>query len=207
MDTPHRLIIERLLAIPSPNRRDVERIKIEVSREHSLPGIPGNAEIIASLNPEEKRSLINVLRRKEARALSGINVVAAMTEPRACPHGRCSYCPGGPDDGTPQSYTGREPASMRGAQNDYDPFKQVTGRIEQLRKIGHEVDKVDLIVMGGTFPASPPGYQEFFIHGCLDALNKRRSSTLTEAKGYAEGAAVRNVGITVETMELHTRFM
>jgi elongator complex protein 3 len=199
LDTPHRLIIERLLAIPSPNRRDVERIKIEVSREHSLPGIPGNAEIIASLNPEEKRFLINVLRRKEARALSGINVVAAMTEPRACPHGRCSYCPGGPDDGTPQSYTGREPASMRGAQNDYDPFKQVTGRIEQLRKIGHEVDKVDLIVMGGTFPASPPGYQEFFIHGCLDALNKRRSSTLTEAKAYAEGAAVRNVGITVET--------
>ncbi len=158
METALRLIVERLLAIPSPDRVDVERVKIEVSREHGLPGIPGNAAIIASLEPEERSRLIQVLRRKEARALSGVNVVAVMTEPRACPHGRCAYCPGGPDDGVPQSYTGREPASMRGAQNDYDPFKQATSRIEQLRAIGHEVDKVDLIVMGGTFPASPPKY-------------------------------------------------
>ncbi len=154
METSLRLIVERLLAIPSPDRGDVERVKIEVSREHSLSGIPGNSEIIASLKPEERPFLINVLRRKETRALSGVNVVAAMTEPRACPHGRCAYCPGGPNDGVPQSYTGREPASMRGAQNDYDPFKQVTSRVEQLRAIGHDVDKVDLIVMGGTFPAS-----------------------------------------------------
>ncbi|MEE9520009.1 MAG: tRNA uridine(34) 5-carboxymethylaminomethyl modification radical SAM/GNAT enzyme Elp3, partial [bacterium] len=199
METSLRLIVERLLAIPSPDRGDVERVKIEVSREHSLSGIPGNSEIIASLKPEERPFLINVLRRKETRALSGVNVVAAMTEPRACPHGRCAYCPGGPNDGVPQSYTGREPASMRGAQNDYDPFKQVTSRVEQLRAIGHEVDKVDLIVMGGTFPASPPGYQESFIHGCLDALNGRRSPTLAEAMSLAEGAAIRNVGITVET--------
>ncbi|MCW3989683.1 MAG: tRNA uridine(34) 5-carboxymethylaminomethyl modification radical SAM/GNAT enzyme Elp3 [Candidatus Bathyarchaeota archaeon] len=199
METSLRLIVERLLAIPSPDRGDVERVKIEVSREHRLPGIPGNAEVIASLNPEERARLIHVLRRKETRALSGVNVVAVMTEPRACPHGRCAYCPGGPDDGVPQSYTGHEPASMRGAQNEYDPFKQATSRIEQLRAIGHEVDKVDLIVMGGTFPASPPEYQESFIHGCLDALNERRSPTLTEAKSFAEGAAIRNVGITVET--------
>jgi elongator complex protein 3 len=194
-----RHIVERLLAIPSPDRGDVERVKIEVSREHGLPGIPGNAEIIGALKPEERPRLIDVLRRKEARALSGVNVVAVMTEPRACPHGRCAYCPGGPDDGVPQSYTGREPASMRGAQNEYDPFKQATSRIEQLRAIGHEVDKVDLIVMGGTFPAAPPEYQESFIYGCLDALNERRSPTLSEAMSFAEGARIRNVGITVET--------
>ncbi|MEE8354194.1 MAG: tRNA uridine(34) 5-carboxymethylaminomethyl modification radical SAM/GNAT enzyme Elp3, partial [Candidatus Bathyarchaeia archaeon] len=199
METSLRLIVERLLAIPSPDRGDVERVKIEVSREHSLPGIPGNSAIIASLKPGERDRLIHILRRKETRALSGVNVVAVMTEPRACPHGRCAYCPGGPDDGVPQSYTGREPASMRGAQNEYDPFKQATSRIEQLMAIGHEVDKVDLIVMGGTFPASPPGYQESFIHGCLDALNERRSTTFAEAKSFAEGAKIRNVGITVET--------
>ena len=199
METALRIIIERLLAIPSPDRGDVERVKIEVSREHGLPGIPGNAEVLEVLNPEERACLIHVLRRKETRALSGVNVVAVMTEPRACPHGRCAYCPGGPDDGVPQSYTGQEPASMRGAQNEYDPFKQATSRIEQLRAIGHDVDKVDLIVMGGTFPASPPEYQESFIHGCLDALNERRSSTLAEAKAFAEGAKIRNVGITVET--------
>jgi len=199
LETALRLIVERLLAIPSPDKGDVERIKIDVSRERCLPGIPGNAEIIASLNPEERARLIHILRRKETRALSGVNVVAVMTEPRACPHGKCAYCPGGPDDGVPQSYTGHEPASMRGAQNEYDPFRQATSRIEQLRAIGHEVDKVDLIVMGGTFPASPPRYQESFIHGCLDALNERRSPTLAEAKSFAEGARIRNVGITVET--------
>jgi len=130
LETALRVIVERLLAIPSPDRVDVERVKIEVSREHSLPGIPGNSEIIASLNPEERTRLIHVLRRKETRALSGVNVVAVMTEPRACPHGRCAYCPGGPDDGVPQSYTGHEPASMRGAQNEYDPFMQPTSRID-----------------------------------------------------------------------------
>jgi elongator complex protein 3 len=199
LETALRVIVERLLVIPSPDRVDVERVKIEVSREHGLSGIPGNAEIIVSLKPEERTRLIHVLRRKETRALSGVNVVAVMTEPMACPHGRCAYCPGGPDDGVPQSYTGREPASMRGAQNDYDPFMQATSRIEQLRAIGHDVDKVDLIVMGGTFPASPPEYQESFIHGCLDALNERRSPTLAKAKSIAERATIRNVGITVET--------
>jgi elongator complex protein 3 len=199
LETALRIIVERLLAVPSPDRRDVERIKIEVSREYSLPGIPGNAEIIETLNPKERYRLIHVLRRKEARALSGVNVVAVMTEPRACPHGRCAYCPGGPDEGVPQSYTGHEPASMRGAQNKYAPYMQVTSRVEQLRAIGHEVDKVDLIVMGGTFPASPPEYQESFIHGCLDALNERCSPTLAEAKTLSEGAKIRNVGITVET--------
>ena len=199
METALRIIVERLLAIPSPDRGDVERVKIEVSREHGLPGIPGNAEVIDVLYPEERTRLIHILRRKETRALSGVTVVAVMTEPRACPHGRCAYCPGGPDDGVPQSYTGHEPASMRGAQNEYDPFKQVTSRVEQLRAIGHDVDKVDLIVMGGTFPASPPEYQESFIHGCLEALNERRSPTLAEAKVYAESSKIRNVGITVET--------
>ena len=62
---------------------------------------------------------------------------------------------------------------MRGAQNQYDPFRQVSSRIMQLRAIGHRVDKVDLIIMGGTFPAAPVGYQEGFVKGCIDALTGR----------------------------------
>ncbi|TRO48557.1 tRNA uridine(34) 5-carboxymethylaminomethyl modification radical SAM/GNAT enzyme Elp3, partial [Candidatus Bathyarchaeota archaeon] len=122
MEAALRAIVERLLEHPSPTQRDVERLKVEVSREHKLGRIPSNSEIIAILKPEEVGALIHVLRRKEVRATSGVNVVAVMTEPRACPHGRCAYCPGGPDDGVPQSYTGHEPAAMRGAQNDYDPY-------------------------------------------------------------------------------------
>jgi len=101
--------------------------------------------------------------------------------------------------GVPQSYTGKEPASMRGAQSNYDPYLQVTSRIEQLRAIGHAVSKVELVIMGGTFPATPVSFQESFVKKCLDATNGHSSADLEEAKQLAETAAMRNVGITVET--------
>ncbi|MBN2336793.1 tRNA uridine(34) 5-carboxymethylaminomethyl modification radical SAM/GNAT enzyme Elp3, partial [Candidatus Bathyarchaeota archaeon] len=132
-------------------------------------------------------------------ALSGVNVVAVMTKPMACPHGRCAYCPGGPEEDSPQSYTGHEPAAMRGIQNSFDPYNQVRSRMEQLEAIGHTVDKIDLIIMGGTFPASPREYQEWFVKGCLDAITGERSTTLDEAKQYAEMSPIRNVGVTLET--------
>jgi elongator complex protein 3 len=194
-----RDIIERLLLTPKPSSYELNRIKIEVSREYKLGRIPGNSQIINALKPEEVDRLMPILRRKATRAASGVNVIAVMTEPSACPHGRCAYCPGGPEEGVPQSYTGHEPAAMRAIQNDYDPFRQVTSRIEQLRAIGHEVDKVDLIIMGGTFPASSPGYQKKFVKGCLDALGGSVSCSFEEAKSLAERTGIRNVGLTVET--------
>jgi len=194
-----RAIADRLLSAPSIGREGVNRAKIEVCRELGLDRIPANSEIIGVLGPGEAERLLPILTRKETRAASGVTVVAVMTEPRPCPHGRCAYCPGGPDEGVPQSYTGREPAAMRGAQNRYDPFRQVSSRIGQLRAIGHVVDKVDLIVMGGTFPAAPIDYQERFVKGCLDALTGWRTASLAEARGLAESSGIRNVGITVET--------
>jgi len=194
-----REIIERLLSLDEPTREDLDVAKYRATREHSLGRIPGNSEIIAALRPEEREGLISLLRRKASRAISGVNVVAVMTEPHPCPHGRCAYCPGGPEAGSPQSYTGHEPAAMRGAQNKFDPGAQVRSRMEQLRAIGHTVDKIDLIIMGGTFPASPRVYQEWFVKGCLDAMNGAESGSLEEAKLLAESAEVRNVGVTVET--------
>jgi len=194
-----RTIVERLLHLPSPTREDVNRVKVEVCGEHGLERIPGNAEIISVLKSREADRLLPILTRKRTRAVSGVTVVAVMTEPRPCPHGRCAYCPGGPSEGVPQSYTGREPASMRGIQNSYDPFRQVSSRIRQLRAIGHRVDKVDLIIMGGTFPAAPIDYQQRFVKGCLDALTGRQTTSLAEAKRLAESSGIRNVGITVET--------
>ena len=196
---PLREIICLLLKMEEPTRGDVEAAKFQVTRKHNLGRIPGNSELIKLLTADEREKLIPVLRRKPTRALSGVNVVAVMTRPMACPHGRCAYCPGGPEAGSPQSYTGHEPATMRGIQNDYDPYGQVRSRVEQLEAIGHTVDKVDLIVMGGTFPAAPRGYQEWFVKGCLDAMNGVESRSLGEAKRLAETAAIRNVGVTVET--------
>jgi elongator complex protein 3 len=199
LDSTLREIVNKLLQINIPSRSDLNQIKIEVARNHRLPSIPRNSEILATLTEEEAELLLPVLRRKEARALSGVSVVAVMTEPYPCPHGRCAYCPGGPEEDSPQSYTGYEPAAMRGAQNEYDPYRQVKARIRQLEMIGHVVDKVDLIIMGGTFPASPRPYQEGFVKGCLDALTNIPSTNLAETKLNAEKSGVRNVGITVET--------
>jgi elongator complex protein 3 len=88
---------------------------------------------------------------------------------------------------------------MRGTQNNFDPYLQVQSRIEQLTAIGHKVDKIELIVMGGTFPATPTEYQTWFIQRCLDAITGKISVNLEEAKANAEVSKTRNVGITVET--------
>jgi elongator complex protein 3 len=194
-----RAIVEKLILIQSPGETDLSRVKREVCREWGLEGLPGNAEIIGVLKPGEAERLLPLLRRKRSRVTSGVTVVAVMTEPRSCPHGRCVYCPGGPEENTPQSYTGHEPASMRGAQNCYDPFFQVRSRVRQLMAIGHKVDKVDLIVMGGTFPSLPVDYQKKFVKGCIEALVKKRTASLAEAKLLAESSNISNVGITVET--------
>ena len=188
------------MRIPLPSRDDVARVKTRVAAKYGLGKIPSNAEIIAVLKAEEKAKLLPVLRRKATRTISGVTVVAVMTQPYPCPQQEpCAYCPGGPPFGVPQSYTGFEPAAMRGLQHAFDPCGQVRSRIEQLKAIGHKVDKIELIVMGGTFPATPSPYQTWFIQRCLDAITGVNSAGIEEAKRLAETSRIRNVGITVET--------
>ncbi len=195
-----REIIETLMNIPSPSHNHVNRLKMQIAAKYQLGNVPSNSEIIRMLKPQEKRKLLPFLRRKTTRTISGITVIAVMTKPYPCPQSEpCAYCPGGPPIGVPQSYTGFEPAAMRGLQNEFNPYSQIKNRIEQLQAIGHEVDKIELIIMGGTFPATPLNYQTSFIQRCLDAITDKNSSNLTEAKKNAETSRMRNVGITVET--------
>jgi len=195
-----RIIIDALMLLQSPTHEQVNRIKLEVAAKLHLKEVPSNADLIAVLKSEEKTKLNLILRRKTTRTISGVTVIAVMTKPYPCPQPEpCAYCPGGPSNNSPQSYTGHEPAAMRGGQNDYDPYLQVRSRIDQLTAIGHAVDKIELIIMGGTFPATPPDYQQWFIQRCLDAITGKDSSNLQEAKTNAETGKTRNVGITVET--------
>ena len=196
----YREIIQRLMEMPKPTKRDLDSLKVKAAGKHGLGKVPSNSEIIQHLKPEETAKLLPILRRKVVRTISGVTVVAVMTKPSPCPKEEpCAYCPGGPTEGVPQSYTGHEPAALRGAQNDYSPYAQVKTRIEQLEAIGHKVDKVELIIMGGTFPSTPPDYQEDFVKQCLDAITETKSQSLDEAKKVAETSRIRNVGITVET--------
>ena len=188
------------MQLPNPTKADVYHAKTKIAATYHLVSIPCNPDIISVLKPKEKQKLMPILRRKATRTISGVAVIAIMTEPHSCPQPEpCAYCPGGPTQGVPQSYTGHEPAAMRGLQNNFDPYLQVRSRIDQLTAIGHKVDKVELIVMGGTFPATPQEYQTMFITRALNAITGNHSSDLEQAKRKAEECRIRNVGITVET--------
>lgn len=176
---------------------DLSRLKTRVAREHGLQRLPTNPELLAVTEPEERHRLLAKLRLKPIRSLSGVNVVAVMTPPCPCPHGRCAYCPNIP--GVPNSYTGKELSAMRGLQNNYDPYSQVHNRIGQLCSSGHQVSKVELIIQGGTFPATERLVQEQFVKGCLDAITGVSSQSLIEAQAHAERSMIRNVGMTFET--------
>ena len=134
--------------------------------------------------------------KKLTRTISGVTPVAVMTQPAECP-GRCIYCP--TYSATPQSYTPESPAVLRGIQCDFDAVEQVRMRLGMLSDMGHPTDKIELIIMGGTFLATPPEYQYGFIKGCYDALNGEDSANLEEAKHLNETTSHRCTGLCIET--------
>ncbi len=206
-------IARKLLELPESEigKGVVETIKKSVSKKYRLPKLPSNPEIsrfieelrdFDDLEEEKVERIKKALKLKPVRTISGVAVVAVMSSPAPCPHGRCVPCPGGIN--TPQSYTGREPAAMRGIQHGYDAFKQVTARLKELKEIGHAVDKVEIIVMGGTFPAREKSYRDRFILEIYNALNlfERRtkpSVSIERAKVKNEKAKARCIGMTFET--------
>ncbi len=134
--------------------------------------------------------------KKFTRTISGVTPLAVMTLPMGCP-GQCIYCP--TFSATPQSYTPRSPAVLRARECNYDAREQVELRLKILSEMGHPTDKIELIVMGGTFLACPEDYQYQFIKDCFDALNSQESSTLEEAKQLNETASHRCTGLCIET--------
>lgn len=134
--------------------------------------------------------------KKPTRTISGVSPIAVVIEPRKCPHGTCVYCP---SLNVPQSYTPESPAIMRAKDLNYDPYKQVKARLKAFNAMGHPTDKVELIIMGGTFLAYPIDYQYDFIKRCYDALNDFDAKDLEEAKRINETAKHRCVALCIET--------
>ena len=196
-------IISQILSGNIQSKDQLHRLKVTLCKKYNIKAIPADSSILAqipsSLSTDKKNLLISILRKKPMRTISGVAIIAVMTSPAPCPHGTCIPCPGGPDFKSPQSYTGNEPAAMRAEMYHFDPFLQVRARIKQLQAIGHEVDKIDLIIMGGTFTARSPWYQEWFVKRCYDAMNNSTSETLENAKKRNETAKNRCIGLTVET--------
>src|SRR3989442_5957798 len=122
-----------------------------------------------------------------------------MTAPHACPHGVGTFLPGGARVAARDSYLGPEPAAMRAAAAGYDPGVQTVDRLRVLRAIGHATDKVDLIILGGTFTTLDAGYREWFVKGCLDGMNGFVAESLEAAQAMNETAPARCIGLTIET--------
>ncbi len=178
---------------------------LAAKRKYAQKGnpFPKNSQILTvyrQLVKEQKispnKDFEKLLRLKKIRSLSGIIPVAVLTKPFPCP-GKCVYCP--TQQNMPKSYLDDEPAVMRAALANFDPYLQVKRRLKQLYTTGHAIEKIELIVMGGTFTALPKTYQKQFIKRCFDAVNNKKSKNLKEAQKINETAKKRIIGITLET--------
>ncbi|KAL6758970.1 hypothetical protein V8C86DRAFT_2585635 [Haematococcus lacustris] len=186
---------------------DLNALKCDISRKYGIDRAPKLVEIIAAVPEEHRAALLPQLKAKPVRTASGIAVVAVMSKPHRCPHiattgNICIYCPGGPDSDfeySTQSYTGYEPTSMRAIRARYDPYVQARGRVDQLRKLGHSVDKVEFILMGGTFMSLPAEYRDYFVRNLHDALSGHTSNSVKEAVTYSEESRTKCIGLTIET--------
>ncbi len=211
--TPEKLALARLVLA------DVKRGKpvMDSLRRHpaSGGGYLGKYALVAAYNQMvaqgelgEDVRLLERIRLKPVRTLSGVTTVTALTKPYPCP-GKCIFCP--TDVRMPKSYLLGEPGAMRGLEHEFDPYAQVRSRLEALEAVGHPTDKIELLILGGTWSAYRRDYQEWFVRRCFEALNVPLASPhfpgenggteggLSEAQALNETASHRNVGLVIET--------
>lgn len=140
--------------------------------------------------------LLARLRLKPVRTSSGVTTVTVLTKPYPCP-AKCIFCP--TEENMPKSYIADEPGARRAVEHAFDPFEQVASRMQALAEVGHPTDKIELLILGGTWSAYRRDYQQWFIQRCFDAMNGVLTDSLEEAFRVNETAAHRNVGLVIET--------
>ena len=220
--TPEKLILARVVLAEIMAGQNV----LDALRAHpqARGGVLAKAALVAAyhemtasgeLAPDQ--SLLERIRMKPVRTLSGVTTVTVLTKPYPCP-GKCIFCP--TDVRMPKSYLPDEPGAMRGLEHNFDPYTQVRSRIEALANLGHPTDKIELLILGGTWSAYRRDYQEWFIKRCFDAMNTTPLPSLAEiggseggrdantpclpgelpaAQALNETAPHRNVGLVIET--------
>lgn len=192
-------IINLALKNKVTNAKQLRQIKGNIVEKYGIKDMPSDADILAIYNANFKirnAKLLYLLKTRKIRTLSGVAVIAVLTKPYPCP-GHCLYCP--TQEGMPKSYLSNEPAVMRAILHKFNPYKQVKARLKALANNGHETDKCELIVMGGTWSYLPKKYQEWFIKRCYDAFNEETAKNIEQAKKINETACHRVVGLTLET--------
>ncbi len=222
--TPEQLQTARLVLEEVKAGRRLDR----ALRSHPLPGgqliakhilVAAYRDLVASGEWPDDPDFLPLIRMKPVRTLSGVSTVTVLTKEWPCP-GRCVFCP--TEAYMPKSYLADEPGAARAFQNKFDPFNQVQSRLAEYRAVGHPNDKIELLVLGGTWSSYKRNYQEWFIRRCFDAMNEdllpeserdfqpeppedKSASTPVEltrlhaAHAHNESANHRNVGLVIET--------
>ena len=223
-------LVYYLLSIKELNAEHFRDAQRSFAKKNNLDTLPSKSQILQvyfNLVKEwkiDKNSDFELLLRKRAiRSMSGIVSVQVLTKPYPCPS-HCIFCPNDPE--MPKSYIKSEPGAMRAWLNQFDPIKQVYNRLYSLQQTGHKTDKIEMIVLGGTWDFYPDDYKREFIQRLYDACNTfsqleienkvqnsdrkysfqvknedqiQLSSSLSEAVKLNETAENRIIGLTIET--------
>ena len=190
-------IANKLSLLESPSLKHISSFIRGASSKYHLSKTPKFQDIIKYLPVDS--NIRKIMMVKPVKTASGILVITIMAKPYDCPHGKCIYCPGGKEFNVPLSYTGKEPVTKLAQKFEFDPKSQVVSKLHQEVLRGHNVTKVELVIVGGTFPFMPQDYQRRFAKECFDALNGQDSDSLLEAQRLNEKSEIRCVGFTVET--------
>lgn len=223
-------LVYYLLSIKELNAEHFRDAQRSFAKKNNLDTLPSKSQILQVYfdlvkgGKIDKNSDFELLLRKRAiRSMSGIVSVQVLTKPYPCPS-HCIFCPNDPE--MPKSYIKSEPGAMRAWLNQFDPIKQVYNRLYSLQQTGHKTDKIEMIVLGGTWDFYPDDYKREFIQRLYDACNTfsqleienkvqnsdrkysfqvknedqiQLSSSLSEAVKLNEIAENRIIGLTIET--------
>ncbi len=184
----------------------------QAQRSNPLPGgrgflakhalVSAYREKVSSGEWEDDPGLLAKIRMKPIRTLSGVTTITVLTKPHPCP-GECIFCP--TEEGLPQSYLSDEPGARRGVEHAFNPYTQVSSRLKALHEVGHPTDKIELLILGGSWTSYPKQYREWFIRRCFEALNQENPNDdqgeirLAEVQKTNSQARHRNVGLVIET--------
>lgn len=188
------------------NEKELTKFKKEFAKQNDID-TPSNIEILKTYEKlraagklEEQTHFQKLFRKRKIRSLAGVSVITVLTKPFYCP-GKCVFCP--TEIGMPKSYLSNEPGAMRAVLNDFDPIKQVTNRLRSLKNQGHPTEKVELIVLGGTFSAYKHPYQTAFVRQLYNALNGTNFRRMSDAQKFNETTEHRAIALSLETRPDH----
>lgn len=200
-------VIKQLIKEKPADPADFFVLKRKICNKLSLTP-PSNATLLQTYrqllkNKKIKRQpwIEQALIKGPVRTLSGVSVITVLSKPWPCP-GNCIYCPAEPN--MPKSYLSNEPAAQRAVRNAFNPFTQVQQRIRALEANGHQVDKIEILILGGSWSAYTKQYQTWFVGRLWQACNiygkkSRPYLGLEKEQKINESAKYKIIGLTLET--------